>query len=190
MIDRPGDACASSSPALASGSGKTATDRCDRHQPIAVTLRAGQPPPEARRAATCLRGYLRRAGRDGPPLTYGPLRLDPIARTAAVANPFHRLPTELSLLETFLRHLRRAFIRAELLDRCWQPSFAGLAGAVAVRVAALRRKLGDDPTRQRPQAKTRARRHGRQGRGAPAQWPDAGRRPRAHSSLTWGCGRT
>lgn len=89
-----------------------------------------------------IRALLRRAGYTDAPLTFGPVVLDPAARTVAVDDqPVALTPHEFALLEELIRHPRQTFTRSELLDRCWGPGFSGVDRVVDVHLSSLRRKL-------------------------------------------------
>jgi two-component system alkaline phosphatase synthesis response regulator PhoP len=100
-------------------------------------------PFSPRQVVARVKALLRRAGYSGQPLQRGPIQLDPVARTVAVAGrPVSLTGHEFALLEMLLRNPGRAFSRAELLDRCWEPGFDGVDRVVDVHMAAVRRKLG------------------------------------------------
>ena len=58
------------------------------------------------------------------------------------------IATAYDLLVFFMRHLRQAFTREELLDQVWNWSF-GDTSTVTVHVRRLREKLEPDPTQPR-----------------------------------------
>ena len=100
-------------------------------------------PFKARELIARIKALLRRSGYEGEPLTFGPVALDPVARTVTVDDqPVALTPHEFALLEELLRHPRRTFSRAELLDRCWEPGFTGVDRVVDVHINSLRSKLG------------------------------------------------
>lgn len=100
-------------------------------------------PFSPRQVVARVKALLRRAGYSGQPIQRGPIQLDPVARTVEVAGRSVSLTGhEFSLLEMLLRNPGRAFSRAELLDRCWEPGFDGVDRVVDVHMAAVRRKLG------------------------------------------------
>jgi DNA-binding response OmpR family regulator len=112
-------------------------------------------PFSPRELALRVHSVLRRAGRgdtgenDGGPLADGDLRLDLVSRTAERHGASLALTVrEFDLLAHFLRHPRRAFNRAELLQQVWGWSFGDQA-TVTVHVRRLREKVEDDPQRPR-----------------------------------------
>jgi len=112
-------------------------------------------PFSPRELALRVHSVLRRAGRvdtgdtDGGPLADGDLRLDLVSRTAERLGASLALTVrEFDLLAHFLRHPRRAFNRAELLEQVWGWSFGDQA-TVTVHVRRLREKVEDDPQHPR-----------------------------------------
>jgi DNA-binding response OmpR family regulator len=112
-------------------------------------------PFSPRELALRVHSVLRRAGRvdtgdtDGGPLADGDLRLDLVSRTAERLGASLALTVrEFDLLAHFLRHPRRAFNRAELLQQVWGWSFGDQA-TVTVHVRRLREKVEDDPQHPR-----------------------------------------
>jgi DNA-binding response OmpR family regulator len=112
-------------------------------------------PFSPRELALRVHSVLRRAGRgdtgenDGGPLADGDLRLDLVSRTAERHGASLALTVrEFDLLAHFLRHPRRAFNRAELLQQVWGWSFGDQA-TVTVHVRRLREKVEDDPQHPR-----------------------------------------
>lgn len=100
-------------------------------------------PFSPRQVVARVKALLRRAGYSGQPLQRGAIQLDPVARTVEVDGRAVLLTGhEFALLEMLLRNPGRAFSRAELLDRCWEPGFEGVDRVVDVHMAAVRRKLG------------------------------------------------
>ena len=96
-----------------------------------------------------VKALLRRAGLREE-LVYGPLRLLPTRREAYLAGkplPLSRL--EFDLLLTLAQHPGVVFSRERLLERVWGPGFPGVDRVVDVHIAALRKKLGDDPENPR-----------------------------------------
>ena len=99
--------------------------------------------------AARVKALLRRAGLREE-LVYGPLRLLPTRREAYLAGkplPLSRL--EFDLLLTLAQHPGVVFSRERLLERVWGPGFPGVDRVVDVHIAALRKKLGDDPENPR-----------------------------------------
>lgn len=100
-------------------------------------------PFSPRQVVARVKALLRRAGHPGLPLTRGPIQLDPISHSVHVNDqPVSLTGQEYALLEVFMRSPGRAFTRAELLDRCWEPGFDGVDRVIDVHLASLRRKLG------------------------------------------------
>lgn len=76
-------------------------------------------------------------------LCHGPLRLDPQAHLALLADaPLDLSPTEFALLHLLLRSPGRAFSRAYLLDTIWREHYIGGDRSVDNVVLRLRKKLG------------------------------------------------
>jgi len=97
-----------------------------------------------------LRALLRRSGRPGArdTLRADGVELDPERRRVSRDGAEVSLtPTELELLETFLRHPGRVFSREALLHRVWGYRSQGDTNVVDVHVSHLRRKLGDTERR-------------------------------------------
>ncbi len=85
-----------------------------------------------------------------PVLQFGALRLDRARRMATLAGRDLTLaPREWDLLRFFAEHPRRAFSRAELLDRVWGYGHDGYDHTVNSHINRLRTKLGDDRSRSR-----------------------------------------
>ncbi len=95
------------------------------------------------------RALLRRAGhRDR--LVYGPLEIRPQERKAFLhGEPLNLSKLEFDLLLTLAQHPGMVYSRERLLDRVWGGDFFGVDRVVDVHVAALRKKLGDDPEHPR-----------------------------------------
>lgn len=76
-------------------------------------------------------------------LTVGPLRVDVLARQAALDGaPLDLTPKEFDLLRLLAAHPQRAFSRRFLLERLWADDYEGLDRTVDAHVTRLRRKLG------------------------------------------------
>ena len=106
-------------------------------------------PFSPREVVARVKALLRRAGLREE-LVYGPLRLLPTRREAYLAGkplPLSRL--EFDLLLTLAQHPGVVFSRERLLERVWGPGFPGVDRVVDVHIAALRKKLGDDPENPR-----------------------------------------
>jgi DNA-binding response OmpR family regulator len=85
-----------------------------------------------------------------PPRTFGPLRVDVIAREVSVdAVPVELTRTEFDLLAALSGRPRMAFSRRQLIDAVWGEGWVGDEHLVDVHVGHLRRKLGDDPATPR-----------------------------------------
>jgi DNA-binding response OmpR family regulator len=85
-----------------------------------------------------------------PVRRFGDLAVDVAAREASVTGALVELtPTELDLLAVLSERPRLAFSRRQLIETIWGDAGAGDEHLVDVHVANLRRKLGDDPSRQR-----------------------------------------
>jgi DNA-binding response OmpR family regulator len=77
---------------------------------------------------------------------FGDLTIDPLAREATIdGEPVGLTKLEFDLLDTLSSEPRVAFSRERLLDRIWGSADFRDEHVVAVHVANLRRKLGDDP---------------------------------------------
>jgi len=84
-----------------------------------------------------------RAGSDAV-IQYGPLRLDPQAYQATLADePLDLTRTEFELLHLLLRNPGRAFSRSYLLDMAWGETYVIGDRSVDNAILRLRRKLGD-----------------------------------------------
>ena len=84
-----------------------------------------------------------RAGGDAV-IKYGPLRLDPQAYQANLADePLDLTRTEFELLHLLLRNPGRAFSRSYLLDMVWGETYVIGDRSVDKAILRLRRKLGD-----------------------------------------------
>jgi two-component system, OmpR family, response regulator MprA len=92
------------------------------------------------------RALLRRArGPSEGEVSYGDVRLDPLAREAFRAGePLRLTPREYDLLELFLRHPRQALSREQICQHVWGYAFEGESNFIDVAVKELRRKLEVD----------------------------------------------
>jgi two-component system, OmpR family, response regulator RegX3 len=100
-----------------------------------------------------IRAVLRRA-RTAPPApgvrSAGDLRLDAAARRAWRAGVELELTRkEFDLLERLVRDAGRVVSRETLMAEVWDENWFGSTKTLDVHVAALRRKLGDDPAKPR-----------------------------------------
>ncbi|WP_221088645.1 winged helix-turn-helix domain-containing protein [Deinococcus aquaedulcis] len=106
-------------------------------------------PFSPREVVARVRALLRRA-RLGPSVAVAGLSLDEGRRAAQLDGqdlPLSRL--EFDLLLTLARHPGFVWSRARLLERVWGPDFPGVERVVDVHMAALRRKLGEQPDQPR-----------------------------------------
>jgi DNA-binding response OmpR family regulator len=88
----------------------------------------------------------RRREEDGGEITAGELTLQPRAKRALKAGTdLHLTSTEFDLLLELALHPGAACRRDELLERVRDREFTHADRSIDVHVAALRRKLGDDP---------------------------------------------
>lgn len=96
-----------------------------------------------------VKALLRRAGLKEE-LNYGPLRLLPKERQAYLeGKPLPLSQPEFDLLLTLAQHPGMVFTRERLLEKVWGPDFPGIDRVVDVHIAALRKKLMDDPENPR-----------------------------------------
>ncbi len=92
-----------------------------------------------------VKGILRRVGLPND-LRYGELHIDPAAREVYRGGEAVLLTKlEFDLLLMLAQHPGLVWSRERLLERVWGPDFPGITRVVDVRVAALRKKLGDKP---------------------------------------------
>lgn len=78
--------------------------------------------------------------------TFGDLTIDPRAREVTIdGDPVDLTKLEFDLLECLSADPRTVFSRGRLLDRVWGSAEYRDEHVVAVHIANLRRKLGDDP---------------------------------------------
>ncbi|MDD5350249.1 MAG: response regulator transcription factor [Chthoniobacteraceae bacterium] len=105
-----------------------------------------------------LRAVMRRAARAGcadgaeppPEITAGPLRLEPVSRTAALHGaPLTLTPIEFDLLACLARAPGRVRSREALLEEIRARNYEVFDRSVDVHISALRKKLGDDPKEPR-----------------------------------------
>jgi DNA-binding response OmpR family regulator len=90
-----------------------------------------------------MRALLRRGNSPLPPvLEWGDLRLDPSTCEVVYENsPLTLSPTEYRLLEFFLRHGRRVFSRAQILEQLWSFDQIPEESTVKAHIRSLRQKL-------------------------------------------------
>jgi len=92
-----------------------------------------------------LRVIMRRSG-ISTSIVRGPVSIHPQQRAAKVAGKTVTLsPLEFDLLHKLALHPGKVWSRAELLRAVWGGDYFGVDRTVDVRVAALRRKLGERP---------------------------------------------
>jgi two-component system, OmpR family, alkaline phosphatase synthesis response regulator PhoP len=91
-----------------------------------------------------VKGLLRRVGLVDE-LRYGELSIHPGPREVYLGPKAIPLPKlEFDLLLILAQHPGMVWSRERLLERVWGPDFPGITRVVDVRIAALRKKLGDE----------------------------------------------
>ena len=101
-------------------------------------------PFSPREVAARVKALLRRTGLDDA-LTHGALTLRTHSREVTVDGvPVRLSKLEYELLLALAQHPGLVWTRERLLERVWGPDFPGILRVVDVRIAALRKKLGDD----------------------------------------------
>ncbi|WP_346289534.1 response regulator transcription factor [Sphaerothrix gracilis] len=90
-----------------------------------------------------IRALIRRGGATLPPvLSWGDLRLDPSTYEVFYQDEQVPLsPKEYSLLELFLRHQRRVFSRAQIVEQLWSFEVMPEEATVKAHIRGLRQKL-------------------------------------------------
>jgi DNA-binding response OmpR family regulator len=90
-----------------------------------------------------LRALMRRgAGARPAILSVGDLTLDPAKRRFAVGGePVALTPTEMSIMEFFMRHPGDVISKLEILDSCWDWAYEGDPNIVEVYIRYLRKKI-------------------------------------------------
>jgi len=90
-----------------------------------------------------LRALMRRgAGARPAILSVGDLTLDPARRTFAVGDqPVSLTPTEMSIMELFLRRPGDVISKTEILESCWDWAYEGDVNIVEVYIRYLRKKI-------------------------------------------------
>lgn len=92
----------------------------------------------------------RSVGIDAGVLELQGLRLDPIARLAALdGTPIELTPREFDLLHFFLRHPGKVFSRLDLLNQVWGYQHDGYEHTVNTHINRLRAKIETDPAQPR-----------------------------------------
>ncbi|MDX5961886.1 response regulator transcription factor [Rhodococcus opacus] len=80
-----------------------------------------------------------------PVRRFGPLELDPVARTVTVdGKPIDLTRTEFDVLKALSARPRAALGRRQIIEAAWGPGWFGDEHVVDVHIRALRHKLGDD----------------------------------------------
>lgn len=100
-------------------------------------------PFDLQELAARVRALLRRGDTTTPPiLSWGDLQLDPSTCEVSYAQqPLDLSPKEYSLLEFFLRHQRRVFSRAQLLEQLWSFEAMPDEATIKAHIRGLRQKL-------------------------------------------------
>jgi two-component system OmpR family response regulator len=90
-----------------------------------------------------LRALMRRgAGARPAVLSLGDLALDPAKRRFTVdGEPVALTPTEMSIMELFLRHPGDVVSKTEILESCWDWAYEGDVNIVEVYIRYLRKKI-------------------------------------------------
>ena len=87
-----------------------------------------------------------RADREEAEIIVGPLRINPAARVALLAEkPLTLTALEFELLASLARSRGRVKSREQLIETIADRSYDGLDRSIDVHIWSLRRKLGDDP---------------------------------------------
>lgn len=101
-------------------------------------------PFSPREVVARVRGLLRRAGLNDE-LCFEELRIRPASREVYLGEEAVALTKlEFDLLLVMAQHPGMVWGRERLLERVWGPDFPGITRVVDVRIAALRKKLGDE----------------------------------------------
>jgi two-component system, OmpR family, KDP operon response regulator KdpE len=83
-------------------------------------------------------------------IVVGPIRIDNARHEVAVgAKPVHLTPIEFRLLALLARHAGKVLTHRQLLREVWGPRSAHQSQYLRVHMAALRRKVEQDPARPR-----------------------------------------
>ncbi|MGI9649324.1 MAG: response regulator transcription factor [Acidimicrobiia bacterium] len=90
-----------------------------------------------------IRALMRRgAGARPAVLTVGDLTLDPARRAFAIAGePVALTPTEMSIMELFMRQPGTVISKTDILESCWDWAYEGDVNIVEVYVRYLRKKI-------------------------------------------------
>jgi two-component system response regulator RegX3 len=112
-------------------------------------------PFSAREVAARIRAVLRRADEarpetPGAALDVGAVRLDSSRREVTLdGEPVELARKEFDLLELLMREAGSVVTRERLIDEVWDVNWFGSTKTLDVHVAAVRKKLGDDPSAPR-----------------------------------------
>jgi DNA-binding response OmpR family regulator len=81
-----------------------------------------------------------------PPLSAGPLRLEPDTRDVTLNGKTVELTArEFDLLKRMMSHPNRVFTRESLLENIWGYDYFGSTRTVDMHISRLREKIEDDP---------------------------------------------
>ncbi len=87
---------------------------------------------------------------EAPPITHGPLRVEPATRRVLLdGEPLSLTMREFDLLAHLAAHPGRVYSRDQLMEAVWREAFFEDTSTVTVHVRRLRAKLGDDPNQPR-----------------------------------------
>ncbi|NVB84391.1 MAG: response regulator [Kofleriaceae bacterium] len=87
---------------------------------------------------------------DDPVLAVGPIRIDQARHEVSVGTrTIHLTPIEYKLLALLARHAGKVLTHRQLLQEVWGPRSTHQTHYLRVHMAALRRKVEDDPARPR-----------------------------------------
>ena len=113
-------------------------------------------PFSAREVAARIRAVLRRVDEAAPStpahtaLEVGAVRLDPARREVTLAGERVEVARkEFDLLELLMREAGSVVTRERLIEEVWDTNWFGSTKTLDVHVAAVRKKLGDDPAAPR-----------------------------------------
>ena len=108
-------------------------------------VKSATPAEVVARVKAALRRYAGHEPNRNVVLSFGPLKLDLLAREALVSEqPVQLTPKEFDLLCLFAEHPRQVFTYDQLLERFWEG--IGDRHTVTVTVARLREKIEADPS--------------------------------------------
>jgi two-component system response regulator RegX3 len=109
-------------------------------------------PFSARELAARIRAILRRGRqpRRAEGIAVGEVRLEPASRRVTRGGePLELPPREFDLLHALMRRAGEVVRREELMDEVWDRNWFGSTKTLDVHVAALRKRIEDDPARPR-----------------------------------------